>query len=364
MADPRYDLAALLARTAELSARYIAALPDRHVGAREDASTLTERLRIALPDGPDDPVAVIERMAEELDPGLVATAGPRYFGFIVGGALPASIAADWLTAAWDQNGSLSVLSPAAAAAEDIAAAWMKDLLGIPSATSHGLTTGAGLANAVGVATGRHAVLAARGWDVEARGLYGAPEITVIVSDEAHATLLTALQYLGLGRERVTRIPTDDRGAMLGAPLAEAVRATCDTPVIVCAQAGTVNTGAIDPLSATWMALSVCGHRLFLDCVTSSPAWTAPTRGRPMLTNGSTSATTRDSWRRATRAPIAPRWRPPRLTSWSAESIANRRNGCSTRRAALVGSPSMRCFVRSGERGSPISSTAAAYSRAA
>jgi glutamate/tyrosine decarboxylase-like PLP-dependent enzyme len=126
---------------------------------------------------------------------------------------------------------------------------MKDLLGIPGATSHGITTGAGLANAVGVAAGRHAVLAARGWDVEARGLYGAPEITVIVSDEAHATLLTALQYLGLGRERVTRIPTDDRGAMQRAPLAEAVRAARDTPVIVCAQAGNVNTGAVDPLSA-------------------------------------------------------------------------------------------------------------------
>jgi len=249
MADPRYDLAGLLARTAELSARYLATLPDRHVGAREDANVLTERLRVPLPDGPEDPTAVIERMARELDTGLVATAGPRYFGFIVGGALPASIAADWLTAAWDQNASLSVLSPAAAAAEDIAAAWMKDLLGIPSATSHGLTTGAGLANAVGVATGRHAVLAARGWDVEARGLYGAPEITVIVSDEAHATLLTALQYLGLGRERVTRIPTDDRGAMQSAPLAEAMRAAHDTPVIVCAQAGNVNTGAVDPLSA-------------------------------------------------------------------------------------------------------------------
>ena len=249
MVDPRYDLAGLLARTAELSVRYIASLPDRHVGPREDEHVLTERLRVPLPDGPDDPLAVIERMAEQLDRGLVASAGPRYFGFITGGALPASIAADWLTAAWDQNAALSVLSPAAAAAEEVASGWMKGLLGIPGATSHGLTTGAGLANAVGVATARHALLAERGWDVEARGLYGAPEITVIIGDEAHATLLTALQYLGLGRERVTRIPTDDRGAMQSAPLAEAVSAARGTPVIVCAQAGNVNTGAVDPLSA-------------------------------------------------------------------------------------------------------------------
>jgi glutamate/tyrosine decarboxylase-like PLP-dependent enzyme len=141
------------------------------------------------------------------------------------------------------------MSPAAAAAEEVAGGWMKELLGIPGATSHGLTTGAGLANAVGVATARHAVLAKKGWDVEARGLYGAPEIKVIIGDEAHATLLTALQYLGLGRERVTRIPTDDHGAMLSAHLAEAVRAAGDAPVIVCAQAGNVNSGAVDPLSA-------------------------------------------------------------------------------------------------------------------
>jgi glutamate/tyrosine decarboxylase-like PLP-dependent enzyme len=249
MADQRYELAPLLRKAAELSLAYLASLPDRRVAAQADGTAMTQRLRRALPDGPEDPMAVIERMARELDPGLVASAGPRYFGFITGGALPASIAADWLTAAWDQNAAFSVMSPAAAAAEEVAGAWMKDLLGIPADTSHGLTTGAGLANTVGVATGRHAVLAAAGWDVEARGLYGAPEIAVIVGDEAHATLLTALQYLGLGRERVTRVPTDARGAMQSAPLAEAVRAARERPVIVCAQAGNVNTGGVDPLSA-------------------------------------------------------------------------------------------------------------------
>jgi glutamate/tyrosine decarboxylase-like PLP-dependent enzyme len=249
MPDPRFDLAPLLMRAADLSLAYLASLPERHVGARANAAAIAERLRVPLPHDPEDPALVIERLARDLDAGLVATAGPRYFGFVVGGALPASVAADWLTAAWDQNASLHALSPAGAAAEDVAAAWMKELLGIPPETSHGLTTGAGLANAVGVATGRHAVLAKLGWDVEARGLYGAPEIEVIVGDEAHATLLTALQYLGLGRDRVTRVPTDGQGCIRAEPLREAVRAASAKPVIVCAQAGNVNTGGFDPLAA-------------------------------------------------------------------------------------------------------------------
>jgi glutamate/tyrosine decarboxylase-like PLP-dependent enzyme len=249
MPNTRDDLAPLLTRTAALSLEYLASLPDRHVGPRQNGTDIAARLRVALPAGPEDPLAVIERMARELDPGIVATAGPRYFGFVVGGALPAALAADWLTAAWGQNAALHAMSPAAAAAEQVAGEWMKELLGIPAEASHGITTGAGLANAVGVATGRHAVLAALGWDVEARGLYGAPEIAVIVGEEAHATLLTALQYLGLGRERVTRIPTDEQGRMRAELLAQAVRAASGWPVIVCAQAGNVNTGAFDPLPA-------------------------------------------------------------------------------------------------------------------
>jgi glutamate/tyrosine decarboxylase-like PLP-dependent enzyme len=249
MPDPRFDLAPLLQRALDLSVAYLASLPARHVGARANGGAIAERLRVPLPADPEDPLAVIERLAQDLDLGLVASAGPRYFGFVVGGALPASVAADWLTAAWDQNAGLHATSPAAAAAEDVAGAWMKELLGIPAEASHGLTTGAGLANAVGIATARHAVLAKLGWDVETRGLYGAPEIAVIVGDEAHATLLTALQYLGLGRERLTRVPTDGQGCILAEPMARAVRAASAKPVIVCAQAGNVNTGGFDPLAA-------------------------------------------------------------------------------------------------------------------
>jgi glutamate/tyrosine decarboxylase-like PLP-dependent enzyme len=184
-------------------------------------------------------------------------AGPRYFGFVIGGAVPASVSADWMTAAWDQNAFGVAMAPAAAAAERVAGEWMLDLLGLPAAASVGLPTGAGLANAVGIAAGRHAVLQRAGWDVEARGLYGAPEIEVIAGAEAHATIDTALAYLGLGRERVTRIPADGQGAMRADALAQAVAAATGRPVIVCAQAGNVNTGAFDPFGP--IADAVAGH---------------------------------------------------------------------------------------------------------
>ncbi len=210
-------------RAAQIGLEYLASLDERHVGAVADASAIAERLRQPLPDVGEDPTAVVERLASAVDPGLVASAGPRYFGFVIGGALPAAAAADWLTTAWGQNAAVHALSPAAAAAEQVAGEWMLELLGLPAQASFGLPTGAGLGNAVGLAAARHRVLDRVGWDVEARGLYGAPEITVVIGDEAHATLLTALQYLGLGRDRVTRIPTDEQGRMRADAAIEAVR---------------------------------------------------------------------------------------------------------------------------------------------
>ena len=254
MADSNRDL---LHRTADVAAAFLQDLPDRHVGPFEDAGAVADRLRAPLPEGGEDPWAVVERLARDVEPGLVASAGPRYFGFVIGGALPAALAADWLTAAWAQNGALHASSPAAAAAEQVAGEWMLDLLGLPAGASFGLPTGAGLANTVALAAGRHAVLERVGWDVETRGLYGAPEIAVMVGEEAHATLLTALQYLGLGRERVIRIPTDEQGRMRPGPMVAAVRAAGDRPLLVAAQAGNVNTGAFDPLEA--IVEAVAGH---------------------------------------------------------------------------------------------------------
>ncbi len=163
----------------------------------------------------------------------------------MGGARPAAAAGEWLTTAWGQNAALHALSPAAAAAEQVAGAWMLDLLGLPGDASFGLPTGAGLGNAVGLAAGRHAVLARTGWDVEAKGLYGTPEITVVIGEEAHATLLTALQYLGLGRDRVIRIPADAQGRMRADAARDAISGV-DGPLLVAIQAGNVNSGAFDP----------------------------------------------------------------------------------------------------------------------
>ena len=235
-----------LRTAADLALAFLEGLDERPVGAREDAAAIRQRLGDALPEHGADPAEVIRELADAVEPGLVGSAGPRYFGFVIGGALPASAAADWLTTAWAQNAALHAASPAGAAVEEVAGHWMLEILGLPADASFGLPTGAGLGNAVGLAAGRHAVLDRAGWDVEARGLYGAPEIRVLIGDEAHATLLTALQYLGLGRERVTRVRADDQGRMELAALAEALPRD-GRPVIVCAQAGNVNTGAFDPI---------------------------------------------------------------------------------------------------------------------
>jgi glutamate/tyrosine decarboxylase-like PLP-dependent enzyme len=242
-------------RASELALEFLEGLDERHVGALTDDVGLVAQLGGALPDEGEDPQQVVEEMARAFDPGLVASAGPRYFGFVIGGSLPAAAGADLLTGAWAQNANLHALSPAAAAAELVVGPWMLDLLGLPSDASFGFPTGAAMGSMAGLAVGRHVVLGRVGWDVEGRGLYGAPEIKVIVGDEVHSTLLAGLQYLGLGRERLIRIPTDEQGRMR----ADALPAALDpnAPTIVCIQAGNVNTGAFDPADAVADALA--GH---------------------------------------------------------------------------------------------------------
>jgi glutamate/tyrosine decarboxylase-like PLP-dependent enzyme len=247
---------AALRRAAELALEYLDTLPERRVGATADAATIASRLGGGVPEDGMDATRVIEELAAAVEPGLVASLGPRYFGFVIGGQLPASAAADWLTTAWGQNAVVHAASPAGAAVEQVAGRWMLELLGLPAEASVGLPTGAGLGNTVGLAAARHAVLAREGWDVEARGLYGAPEITVVVGDEAHATLSTALQYLGLGRDRVVRVPVDEQGAMR-ADAARDVIAAVGGPLIVALQAGNVNSGAFDPAAA--VADAVASH---------------------------------------------------------------------------------------------------------
>lgn len=236
----------LLARTRDLALTYLDGLPERPVAQPVDRQALTAALGGPLPDGATDPITVIEGLASGTDPGLVATSGGRFFGFVEGGVLPAALAADWLASTWDQNPAFWVLSPAAAVVEEVAAGWLRDLLGLPAGASLGFTTGAQMASLAGLAAARHHVLAAADWDVEADGLIGAPGITVIVSAERHATIDRTLRFLGLGERTATVVPADEQGRMDVAALRSTL-AQGAGPTIVCAQAGNVNTGAFDPL---------------------------------------------------------------------------------------------------------------------
>jgi glutamate/tyrosine decarboxylase-like PLP-dependent enzyme len=235
-----------LRRTTDLALEFLASLPERPVAATTTREELHAALGGPLPQDGEAPLAVIEHLARESDAGLVAIPGPRYFGFVIGGSLPAALAADWLTATWDQNAGIYSSGPAASVVEEVAGAWLIDLLGLPGGTSFGLTTGCQMAHFTCLAAARHAVLDRAGWDVEERGLTGAPGIEVVVGSEAHATILTALQYLGLGRACVTVLETDEQGRLRLDSLADRLAAGDDL-TIVCLQAGNVNTGASDPL---------------------------------------------------------------------------------------------------------------------
>ena len=225
--------------------RFLLTLDERPVEARADASRIRKALGAPLAERGEDPEAVIEALALGADDGIVASAGPRHFGFVIGGALPAALAADWLVSAWDQCAAFHSLSPAAAAIEEIAGGWILDLLGLPADAGVGFVTGGQAANTTGLAAARHAVLARCGWDVEQKGLTGAPPVNVVCGEQAHATLYNALRMLGLGAQTATRIPVDAQGRMAVAALEESLRGL-EGPTIVCAQAGNVATGAFDP----------------------------------------------------------------------------------------------------------------------
>jgi glutamate/tyrosine decarboxylase-like PLP-dependent enzyme len=238
------DRIAGLRAAAERAESFLATLDVRPVAARADASAVRSALGGSLPGHGEDPAAVIEALAAGAEPGLVATAGPRHFGFVIGGALPAALAADWLVSAWDQNAAFHSLSPAAAAIEEISSAWVLDLLGLPETASVGFVTGGQGANTTCLAAARHAVFRDTGWDVERDGLIGAPPARILCGEQAHATIYTSLRLLGLGDGTAVRIPADAQGRMIPGELAKALAGT-DGPTIVCAQAGDVATGAFD-----------------------------------------------------------------------------------------------------------------------
>ena len=236
----------LFRRTAEIAAGYLSSLPERPVRAGASLDELRASLRVALEDRSRPALQVIEELVAAVDPGLVGTQSPRYFGFVIGGALEAAIAADWLTSVWDQNAAGYPGGPSAAVAEEVACEWLLDILGLPDNAGVGLTTGCQMAHFTCLAAARHRALADAGWDVEADGLFGAPPIRVLVSARAHTTVFAALRMLGLGSRRVELVAADDQGRMRASVLARML--SCgEGRAIVVAQVGEVNTGAIDPM---------------------------------------------------------------------------------------------------------------------
>lgn len=280
----------LLARAADLAATYRESLATRPVGRPIPVDEVRSRLGGALPERGLSDEEVLERLAAGAEPALVASSGPRFFGFVVGGTLPVALAADWLASAWDQNAGLFVLAPAASVAEETAGRWLIELFGLPAEASVGFVTGCQAANFSALATARHALLERLGWDVERRGLFDAPEIAVLVGAEAHVTIHTALQMLGMGSERVIRVAVDGQGRMLPGALERELTAIAGRPTIVSAQVGNINTGAIDPVEE--IADLTKRHGAWLHVDGAFGLWAATTPSLRPLVRGLERA---DSW---------------------------------------------------------------------
>ena len=270
---------------AEAALRYLDGLADRPVGPPPEALARLAELGGPLPEQPTPAADVVALLDEVAGPATVASAGGRYFGFVIGTSLAAARAASWLATAWDQNGGLLASGPATAVIEEIAAGWVLDVLRLPAGGGVGFVTGATAGNLVGLAAARHALLAGQGWDVEEDGLFGAPPLTVVVGDEVHVSLLKALSVLGLGRSRVVRVPVDGQGRMRADRLPP-----LDDRTILCLQAGNVNTGASDPFTELIPAARAAGAWVHVDGAFG--LWLAAAPARAHLVAGIEDA---DSW---------------------------------------------------------------------
>lgn len=269
---------AALDRASEHARAWLASMPTRRVAPQLDAQDLLVSLGGAVPEGPSDPAAVIDRLAELVEPGLMAMPSGRFFGWVIGGTLPAALAADWLTAAWDQNSGMRYATPGTIAAEEAAAAWLLDLLGLPSGAAVGFPTGATMANFTGLAAGRQQVLTDAGWDLDQRGLTGAPRVRVLVGEDRHSTVDLALRYLGLGAP--IAVVADEQGRIRLDALADALSAG-GGPTIVCLQAGNLHSGAFDPIGAATALAHEHGSWVHVDGAFGLWAAASP-RLRPLL----------------------------------------------------------------------------------
>ncbi len=258
------DLRRVLHETADVIATYREALPELRVGPPAGREWVRATIDSELAEEGRPLDAVLEELVSGAEPGLMSSAGPRYFGFVVGGSLDAALIADLVTTGWDQVAFNEATSPAALAFEDLAGEWLKELLHIPASASVGFVTGGQAANTVGLAAARWQVLADHGWDVGRDGLGGAPSVRVVAGAERHATIDRALRLLGLGEVSLVEVPAGPDGSMDNGELVAALAALPDGPTIVCAQAGNVNTGAFDDLAAISAAARSVGAWLHVD----------------------------------------------------------------------------------------------------
>jgi len=281
----RYD--APLTRAAAHALSWLHSLPTRQVPASAGPDEMVDLFGGPLPDEPTDASAVVDLLAAQAEPGLVATGSGRFFGFVIGGALPAALAADWLVSAWDQNSGLRAIAPATTALEEVAGRWLLDLLGLPAGSAVGFTTGATMANFSGLAAARRHVLLQHGWDVERDGLFGAPRVRVLVGAERHDTVDLELRYLGLGRPEV--VAADAQGRVRSDALADALAAG-DGPTVVVLQAGNIHSGDSDPFGDVVPLAKEHGAWVHVDGAFG--LWAAASRRLRHLTAGVELA---DSW---------------------------------------------------------------------
>jgi len=253
----------LLHRAHEHAAAFLRSMPERHVGARASREELLAALRVPLSQGGEEAARVLDVLAAQGERGALASPGPRYFGFVIGGTLPVALATDWLVSTWDQNPGIYATSPVSSVIEEVACEWLLELFDLPRQASVGFVTGCQMANFTGLAAARHGVLRRAGWNVEEEGLAGAPRVNLVTSAESHVTVDVAMRYLGFGTRSLLRVETDGQGRMR----ADRLRRLLDNlsgPTIICAQAGNVNTGAFDPLREIAEAAKERGAWLHID----------------------------------------------------------------------------------------------------
>lgn len=285
---PTFDGA--LERAADHARRHLESLDREPVSATASLSRMREQLGGPLPQEGEDPARVVDELAAGVRGGLVGSTGGRFFGWVIGGSVPAALGADWLASAWDQNAALYACSPAAAVVEEVCGDWLKELLGLPAAASFALVTGCQMAHVTALAAARHALLERRGWDVERQGLGGAPGIRLLTGDQRHGTVARAVHLLGLGTDSIVDLPVDEGGRLRAERLEPELKKDRDRPTIVLLQAGDLNIGAYDPFKE--LIPLAHAHQAWVHVDGAFGLWAAVSEKHRYLLEGAEEA---DSW---------------------------------------------------------------------